>query len=1295
MSETNFQSIFYIYTQSYMHAMRITWQFNEYQTLYYRNHQGLIPFAEVSYDNHTYFLNTSTKQGFQQHIVVKQADELIHILPLEKDLDSAVCEWQNEITIGRDIHNDIQIQSPYISLYHAKIKYYQQTIEIEDLGSRNGVYVNHKRIDKQKLHIGDIVHLPYMYIIIHSQCFILSFVQEMTVLKLKPFQQRYHKQSLRHFIHIQKEPFIHFEQEALKLSIKMPPQNVSEQKAMWMVLVPAMTMGVSTSFMMITSLQNDNLLSQVATMAMSGGMLLSTVLFPMLTHLYERKRLKEQQIKQEKAFNLYYDEKEKEMERKQTKYLAAYEKLQVNTTEAIKRIKTLKKLWQKDENSDDCLTLVLGEIEAKLPWELEAEALAIQLEYSNLEQRYQELLNNTQKRVKHSFYFDLKKERLLGIYGVEGLGYALQLLLQICATHDYRRIHLWICGQENDFYQWGIQYLPHVFSSDGMRRLLTTKEDFVQFQHQLRVKEDTTIDLLFLANEEIASFIALDGLLLEYPSLYVMQYAPTHQQLSSACVHIVYADKHQKVTYFHQQQLEMTYTFYAIHAIKEAMNQLSYIRWKKDQYSKPSFGFLALFSCQLIEQLQIEKRWQQKKLMNAIHVSLGYDNFQEKIVLNVHEKGHGPHGIIAGMTGSGKSEFIITFILSLCVQYSPQEVSFLLIDYKGGMSASVFQGVPHIAYVMTNLNDHSIMRVSLSLQAELERRQKLFAQCALKYHLGVVDIDQYWKLVYEGKCEPLPHLFVIADEFAELKSSHEAFLKLLKRISRIGRSLGLHLILATQKPSGIIDDEILSNSRFRVCLKVAYPQDSNDVLKHDDAAYLKEVGSFYLQIGNDELYIQGRCSYTQMPYHQVEDVQNKKISFHRYNGKAYLSKQISSSSPSQTQLQALVAYLFQLTKKLHLTSFHLCEKELQQQQQTHFHSSFALYLGELDDVHAQCRHPFYFAKQGNHLILGKSGSGKRTFIKTIVYEYARCSKDCCIYVLTIHNDSYDDLKQLAIVSDVIDVSHQEAYESFLYQLQHRQHQQKVIVVILMYERILEYLDHFQNDFMMIREGATQLIMSGFSSVGLPFRWLPYFEHRHLLQMDEKSEYTCIQNGTDVYPQKQAGSGITTYHHQPMLFQIYPYDNKLVESLPKGVSPYRIPLLPKHIPMLFRQGSFYLGKNINSKEDVFIPTHQAIIICAQYEIPPVFYHYVKAYEVKYHQQLDITLCDFNQLKSYQYDEAFQKKIRNASFIFTGSGLTECLYALPLPTTICKDLKENQLVCYVSQKLNYVAMMEEMK
>ena len=1293
MNEMHLESTFYIYTQSYMHAMRISWQFNDYQMLYYRNPQGLIPFTEVGYKNDTYYLKT-TNQTFQQHIVVKQEDELIHILRLDNDLENIVCECQNEITIGRNIHNDIQIQSPYISLYHAKIKYENETIEVEDVGSRNGVYVNNKRIHKQILKIGDIVHLPYIYIMIHSQCLIISFVKEMTVIKLKPYQSQYHNHHQRHLIHIQKEPFIHYELEALQLSIKSPPQNDREQKAIWMVLVPAMAMGLSTSLMMITSLQNDNLLSRVTTMAMGGGMLVSTVLFPMLTHFYDQKKFKERQSKQEKAFQLYYDDKEKEMLNKQTRYLEAYEHLQANTTEAIKRIKTLKKLWQKDENSEDCLVLVLGEVVAKLPWKLEAEALAIQLEYSKLEQRYQQLLNNVQNSVKQSFYFDLKKERLLGIYGVEGLGYALQLLLQLCVTHDYRRLHLWVCAQEHQFGSWGVHYLPHIFQVDGMRRLLATKEDFVHFQHQLRVKEDTTLELLFLANEEIANFIALDALLMEHPSLFVIQYAPMHQQLSSACAHVIYADKNQKVTYFHQQQLEMSYSFYAIDTLKEAMHQLSYIRWKKDQFNKPSFGFLALYSCHQIEQLQIEKRWQQKKLMNAIPVSLGYDNFQEKIILNVHEKGHGPHGIIAGMTGSGKSELIITFILSLCVQYSPQEVSFLLIDYKGGMSASVFKGIPHISYVMTNLNDHSIMRVSLSLQAELERRQKIFGECAAKYHLGVVDIDQYWKLVDEGKCEPLPHLFVIADEFAELKSSHEGFLKLLKRISRIGRSLGLHLILATQKPSGVVDDEILSNSRFRICLKVAYPQDSNDVLKHDDAAYLKEVGSFYLQIGNDEIYVQGRCSYTQMPYHQAEDVQTKKISFHRYNGKAYLSKQISSPSPSQTQLQALVAYIFQLTKKLHLTSFHLCEKELQLQQQTHFHSSCAMYLGELDDVHSQCRHPFYFTNQGNHLILGKSGSGKKTFLKTIIYEYARCSDDSCIYVLTINDDFYWDLKQLAIVNDVIDVSQQEAYESFLYQLQHRVHRKKVIVIISMYERILEYLEHFQSDFMIIRDCATQLIMSGFSSVGLPFRWIPYFEHRHLLQMDEKSEYACIQNGIEVYPQKQVGSGITIYQ-QAMLFQIYPYDDKLVEQLEKGVSEYRIPLLPKQIPMLFRQGSFYLGKNFESKEDVFISTEQAIIICAQYEIPKVFYRYVEAYEVKYHQQLDITFCDFNQLKSYQYDEAFQKKIRNASFIFTGSGLMECLYALPLPSTICKDLKENQLVCYVSQKLSYVAMMEEMK
>ena len=1286
------QTLLFIYTQSYMHHMRMEWSIDTYIPIYYRNQNGLIPFAKMIYKHNQYYLKIKEEKVFNEQMVIKYNGELIHLLMFADCLESKVYDYQNEISIGRGESNLIKINHPYISSLHARLTMNEDVIEIEDVGSLNGVYVNDRRIHKQKVVNGDIIHIPYLYIMIHHQCLIIAYLKGSIKVSLKPYIQNQQLMNKQHFIHIQKEPIIHSKLDVLTIDIQSPPQHQNTQKPLWMMLLPAMTMGLSTSMMMLTALQNDSLLSRISAMTMSGSMLCSTVLLPLIVYRYEKLQEQQKIDDIDRAYTQYYQEKEIEIHNKAETYLKLYEQSQVSTQEAMKRIVSLKKIWQKDVNSEDALVLVLGEVTAKLPWQVEYAPLAIKNNYSKLEQRYQQLLKELKEPYQLSYHFNLRKERLLGIYGLEGIGYALQMLLQLCVTHDNRSLHIWVCAEESSFYQWGIMYLPHIFQKDGTRRLISTKEDFTSFQHYLRVKTDAALEVLVLIHDKLETLIAVDELLSEYPFLSIVQVAPTHQQLSTTCVHTIHVGKNHDITLFQQNPIQLKYTYYELEKIKKAMHQLSYIRWKKDQFKNKTFGFLDLYLCQEIEQLQIKERWQQKKKMNVLNVPIGYDQYQEKIILNVHETCHGPHGVIAGMTGSGKSEFLVTFILSLCIQYSSEEVSFLLIDYKGGMSASAFQELPHISYVMTNLNDHSIHRVSISLQAELNRRQQLFKFYAQKYQTGVMDIDKYWQLVLTKDAKPLPHLFIIADEFAELKSSQEEFLKLLKKISRIGRSLGIHLILSTQKPSGVIDDEILSNSRFRVCLKVAYTQDSNEVLKHEDAAYLKEPGSFYLQVGNDEIYIQGRCSYTQTPYHKKDDIQSKNICFHRYHGKTYLSKQLCSPSPSITQLQALVAYMSHLSKELHLPSFQFCNPELHFKQQTTFHFHPMLYLGELDDVQSQCRHPFYFSTTGNHLIFGKKGSGTSEFLRTIIYEYSRCCPDTCIYIITA-TDAFNDLKQYEIVGDVINVYHQEAYESFFYQLQHRFYHKKIVIIISLYERILECQDCFQNDFKLLRNHATQLIVSGYSSLSLPYRWTPYFEHRHLLQMEDKSEYKMIQNGDSISPQKQIGSGITLYQNRPMLFQIYPYEDKLVAQLKKGISEERIPLLPKDIPMLFRRNAFYLGKDLYSKEDIFVATNQKIVICAQYDIPSIFYRYVEAYEAKYQQKLDISFYDFNQWKSYQYDEAFQKEIRNASFIFVGDGLMECLYALPLPSTIHYDLKRNQLVCYVSQKLHYVAMMEE--
>ena len=137
----------------------------------------------------------------------------------------------------------------------------------------------------------------------------------------------------------------------------------------------------------------------------------------------------------------------------------------------------------------------------------------------------------------------------------------------------------------------------------------------------------------------------------------------------------------------------------------------------------------------------------------------------------------------------------------------------------------------------------------VSIKSENVRRQRVFNE-----H-GVNNINNYTRLYKNGEAAmPVPHLFIVIDEFAELKREEPEFMKELISVAQVGRSLGVHLILATQKPSGTVDDNIWSNSKFRLCLRVQDQQDSKDMLHRPDAAYITQAGRCYLQVGNDEIF---------------------------------------------------------------------------------------------------------------------------------------------------------------------------------------------------------------------------------------------------------------------------------------------------------------------------------------------------------------------------------------------------------------------------------------------------------
>jgi S-DNA-T family DNA segregation ATPase FtsK/SpoIIIE len=211
--------------------------------------------------------------------------------------------------------------------------------------------------------------------------------------------------------------------------------------------------------------------------------------------------------------------------------------------------------------------------------------------------------------------------------------------------------------------------------------------------------------------------------------------------------------------------------------------------------------------------------------------------------------GDGVHGMIAGTTGSGKSELLLTLITGLAIKYDPSVINFVLVDYKGGAAFDPFRTLPHVVDIVTNLQGTAGVRTFTALRSELNRRSKLIADTNVKH------IVHYRQKGLHLSREPFPFLFVIIDEFAEMVKENPDFKAQLDSITRLGRALGVTLITATQRPAGAVTDQMRANMKFRICLRVETMEDSRELLRRSDAAFLPPniPGRAYLQVGNENV----------------------------------------------------------------------------------------------------------------------------------------------------------------------------------------------------------------------------------------------------------------------------------------------------------------------------------------------------------------------------------------------------------------------------------------------------------
>ncbi len=193
----------------------------------------------------------------------------------------------------------------------------------------------------------------------------------------------------------------------------------------------------------------------------------------------------------------------------------------------------------------------------------------------------------------------------------------------------------------------------------------------------------------------------------------------------------------------------------------------------------------------------------------------------------------GPHALIAGTTGSGKSELARTLVVSAALHQPPELVSFVLVDFKGGGAFDIVADLPHVASIVTDLDAASASRALRALRAELRAREERLRE------LGVSDIEAVPIKLDRG--DALPRLIIVVDEFAALADELPDFLDGLVDVARRGRSLGVHLILATQRPAGVVTGQVRANTNLRICLRVQDRSDSMDVIDRADAAQLPPI----------------------------------------------------------------------------------------------------------------------------------------------------------------------------------------------------------------------------------------------------------------------------------------------------------------------------------------------------------------------------------------------------------------------------------------------------------------------
>lgn len=931
------------------------------------------------------------------------------------------------ISIGAHSDCDICHACPHIADRHATIWRTDGRWTIRECNDAGDVYVNGNRNRTGELKIGDSIYLFGLRIVIGPSYLAINSDMELVKLSanLQPYtvQQggysRYYGQELleKTETYFNRLPRKRLKWEPQAITVEGPPMSLSNAQIPLMLRMGgSMVMG--------------------GTAALAGNFmtLITSVLFPFLSSKYTDKQRQEYERLRVSKYTEYLDKKSLEIIDAGKEELAALNKKYLALHEVIDAAKEKHRLWERRPVDDDFLHMRVGTGTQPMRTTIDYPARCFELESDFLEDKMYQLVEKPYNLENAPIVLPLTDARVCGILGSQEkrIAYLRNFILQMAVFHSYDEVKMVFLMNEADLEQLDcIRYLPHVWDDQRSLRFIATKEAeaYTLGEHIKKQMEGKQISgdkwRELMKTRPYYVIFALDKKLLESHEVMkeIMQ-SDDNQGVSIIAAYDDLPKETQAILSLVSEQ-ENTYTalgangteevHFALDACdeKEADNVMrmlanTSLKSVTQAQSLPKMvTFLEMFKAGRIEQLNPLKRWRENNPVKSLAAPVGVAEDGTVFMLDLHEKRQGPHGLVAGMTGSGKSEFIITYILSMAVNYHPDEVAFVLIDYKGGGLADAFENprtgvrLPHLVGTITNLDGASIQRSLMSIESELVRRQKIFSEVSKKLDESSMNIYTYQKLYRAGKVsEPMPHLFIISDEFAELKQQQPEFMEKLISAARIGRSLGVHLILATQKPSGVVNDQIRSNTKFRVCLRVQDRSDSQDMLKRPDAAELTDTGRFYLQVGYNEYFALGQSAWCGADYEPQDTVPTQRddaIEFLDTMGQTVTQAKpkVKKTNSGMKQIGAVVQYLNDLAESQNIQPRSLWAEPLPPKlehaklaaEYGHPAEGISALIGLADDPMRQTQLPLYLDLMSLHhmALVGLAGTGKSSFFKTMLY----------------------------------------------------------------------------------------------------------------------------------------------------------------------------------------------------------------------------------------------------------------------------------------------------------------------